>query len=83
MSREIEISVQSLLPGGHPQGHFKLRVSPDATVDALLHDLCTEASVTIRYSVLSVCPKLSSFSRNSSYQRTVCPELSKNKNDDV
>ncbi|XP_005097515.1 ectonucleoside triphosphate diphosphohydrolase 2 [Aplysia californica] len=45
---EIEVTVQSILPSDEPQGRFRLRVSPDATVEALLRDLCREANTPLR-----------------------------------
>ncbi|XP_059159134.1 ectonucleoside triphosphate diphosphohydrolase 1-like [Physella acuta] len=45
---EIEITVQSILPSDEPQGRFRLRISPNATVEELLRELCREANSPLK-----------------------------------
>ena len=44
----MEVTIQSVLPSDSPQGQFRLRVSPDATVSSLLHDLAKEANTSLK-----------------------------------
>ncbi|CAL1540540.1 unnamed protein product [Lymnaea stagnalis] len=45
---EIEVTIQSILPSDEPQGRFRLRISPESTVEALLREICREANSPLK-----------------------------------
>ena len=44
----MQVDVLSLLPFDEPQGRFSITTSEDATVEALLTDLCKQAGVPLK-----------------------------------